>query len=856
MPRAHVLQVRAAEEKTRWTLSSARKDSHSPLQTPKAALGEGMSRMQANGFHFDQHEQQHSLPRYESYDGSQYSTASGRMSSTGWKPPESVNNYDGFDFNMPLDNRASRISVNTGVRPQPNHNQDAVSHHLLYETALMDSQTFEILDIAEVDALKKEHVRLNLRIEAAQRKLTLESKVRDAAQNLQRLYSTKKRPDTPQSPESPKKSRNSLLPSRPRSSSRTSLNAEPSMQADSELAASVKKVDELHEQMKALLDRRQYVERKLLRHTAAVLAEEANKNVESAIPGLMHGRHAPMNDEDDSVYTPNEFDGIRDILHGIPAGSSAKVQQHEQQLASVQDRLEQLNYQLRNVISEAGQTLGKRSASEIGLDQSDDSSIRLENRFHRLEDSLHALEQQQHDIRTHYSRIQDSEYQTRNAVEENLEGLNSQLHNALLIASEAQPVPGLQAPPRPSGHGYQHQLEYMEESLMTMEQLVQQQNQLNTSGAQEKLDEYDAVISGLWDILQSDVAASPRPNQYRDEDDDGPPTPKTPFIESFSLQAFSSRVQNLFDRAQAAKEQQDILRRQIQQQRELNGKSDAEKDAHIAELTEKHDGLVEEHGAVQQELANFMVRHEAAESEAGQSRAEMENVMSELEEMRKIMDSKQLERDEAAKKMREQIDLLEAQMKEQEEAQTAEQVDTQKELENLESEVVRLTTELTMAKAELDGAYGSRAERKGAQAAEVEALTERNKGMSEQVGQLERELQEMTGEFQELTKESIELEKEREQLDALIDSLRDRNERLEAQLSEEKLRWVGVKSPTGGTPDGGVAKESTSMMVLRQEFKKMMREQRVEGVKLLRVSHPTSSRSLFNCLVTSSLDVR
>jgi hypothetical protein len=92
----------------------------------------------------------------------------------------------------------------------------------------------------------------------------------------------------------------------------------------------------------------------------------------------------------------------------------------------------------------------------------------------------------------------------------------------------------------------------------------------------------------------------------------------------------------------------------------------------------------------------------------------------------------------------------------------------------------------------------------------------------------------MTSEFQELTKESIELEKEREQLDALIDGLRDRCDSLEAQLSDEKLRWAGIKSP--GLPNGGDVREGTSMMVLRQEFKKMMREQRAEAMKMLRVS--------------------
>jgi chromosome segregation ATPase len=876
MPRA-ALKIQGAPNKTRWTL--ARSNESTPVrQTFDVAVKEDLpgakereaafpvemqvpqQHQQPNGLYFHDEQQQH-LPRY-SYDGSQYSSQSGHMSAQGapWRGQQGSdvngnygNNYDGFDFNMdgsPVDARASnRISVNTGVRNVQRHaDQDAVSQHLLYETALMDSQAFEMLDIAEVDALKKEHVRLNQKIEATQRKLALESKVRDAAQNLQRLYSTKNRPDTPlDSPDSAKKSRSSLL-GRGRTTSSGSM--EHLQQADNELAASVKKVDQLHHAVKDLLDRRQFVERKLLRHTAAVLAEEANRKVESAVPGLVNGSHALFDEDERSLYTPNEFDGIRDILHGMPAGASSKVKEHEEQLASMQARLEQLNVQLRDVINEASQTLGKPPTAEAALDKSEDSGSRVENRFVRLEDSLYTLEQQQRDVKSHYSRIQDDQYMTKNAVEQQLQGLNSQLHKVLTLASESQTIPDLQDPPQPSGHGYQDQMQYLEDSLLMLERVQQQQQQQSGAAQQlseqklseqkaseQKLSEYETTISGLWDILQP-IPPSRRPSAYDDDDDDddddGPPTPLTPLKDSFSLPAFNALVQNIYDRAQSAKEQQDILRRQIQQQRDLNGKSDAEKDREIAEWQDKHNGLVEDHSGLQQELANWMVKHEHTEGEANQSRTELMNVMTELEEMKKTMDAKQAERDEVSNRMREQLEQMQSRMQDH--------ANAQEEIENLELDVARLKSELTMSEANLEAAYGNKQERKGAQAAEVQALTDKNRAMAEQVSQLERELGEMTSEFQELTKESIELEKEREQLDALIDSLRDRCDVLETQLSDEKLRWVGIKSPTsGGVQDGmAAAREGTSMMVLRQEFKKMMRDQRSEGIKLLRVCHASS----------------
>lgn len=662
----------------------------------------------------------------------------------------------------------------------------------------------------EVDSLKKELARLNPQIDAIQRKLVLESKVRDAAQNLQRLYSTDKRPDTPQSPDSPHKKRSSLLPA-----SRTTnggANAPDSTrQADIELAKSVKKVDDLHAQMKRLLDRRQEVERQLLRHTSAVLAEEANRVAESAVPGVANGHH--YEPEYDSHSAVNDFDGIRDILHGKPAGAAAQNSRHyEQQLAAMQGRLEQLNSQLRNVIIEAGQTLGKAPAAEVGLDQRENQDGRIENCFARLEQNLRTLEHQQRD----YREVEEQNLHTleqlerdAKAVEEQMHGVNHQLHTAMLQASDDHAGPAVQDPPAAGGHGYQDQLQYMEDGLTTLDRLLQQRgNPAELADAQAKVAElskktsdYDDTLAGLWDIIQLNGAGA----SEQDEANVAVTTTKEPF----SLSAFKARVQRLYEHAQAAREQHDILRRQVSQQRELSGKSDLEKDRQIAEIQGRHDQLASDHGAVQQELANLIVQHEQTSTDAGQSRSELMKVMDEIEQMRRTVE----------------------QMRENEGAAETKHGEMHHNMEKLESEIVRLTTELTMARAELDGAYGTRAERAGAQAAEVESLNTRNKDMESELEQMRAELQDMANEFQEMTKESIAMEKERAQLDVLIDSLRDKCDSLEASLNDERVARIGLQKSE--------EKEARSMLVLKQEFKKMMREQKAEGAKLLRVCDAT-----------------
>lgn len=833
-------------------------------------------------------------------------------SSSNYKPaaqPAGLNSsaFNRNDYDSPPEDRASfTMALNTKVRSQ---NQDAVGRHLLYETAMLDSNAFEILTLEEVEELKKELTRLHSRLDGAQRKLALESKVKDAATNLQRLYSNdSSRADSPQHPESPKKARRSLLSGRQRSGSTASNDGKTLSQTENELATSTRKVDELNETIKSLLDRRQTVERKLLRHTAAVLSEQQSKQGEEEAKTPRE-----VDDDDASVYSPDEFDGIRDILLSKPAHAKNKLhkrghpqklqEEHEQQLHSMQTRLEHLNDQLRNVISEASKTRGVALAPETRYSpvDGDDAAAKLNSDFDRFENNLRILQQEHQDTQKHYAYIQESSYQTRNAVEEQLEGLNTQLYNTLMLSPAAQSISDLEEPPKATGHGYQPQLAYLEESFLNIEQLLRRhtddlQAARESGGSSkdaeekaQKFNEYETTIGGLWEIMQVEQSLLRTPPIDEGRFSGTDQAPRSPLTDSFSLPAFSSRVQHLFNRASSANEQHDILRRQMQQQRELNGKSDAEKDRQVEELTTKQQQLVASGEQMQEELAKTMAQQQQAETEVNQLKVELLNVENEFAELRRMADLKHQEREEMARQLQAQqehtghlqqeIQELEAQVANMESgsakhadltaeltaANTAREeaerkhAAASKEMGQIESEVVRLSTELTMARAELDGAYGSRAERaKEAKGSEIQVLAQRNaeitselaalraeRGDNTRVNALEQELQAMTNDFQELTREALQMEHERGQLDHLIDGLRDRCEALEGQLSDERVRWIGVKSPgPTGAPAAGdrvsalPARETTSVMVMRQEFKKMMRETRAEGVRLLRVSYP------------------
>lgn len=826
------------------------------------------AKMQSNGHanangkpvHYDQHD-----ARYESYDGSGYdsTSSSAQYSTTKPLPPAPLNgqtqggHYGDFDFSPSFDRSESR--ENSGhfddfafqspmvddirLDTHPENGQDAVGRHLLYETALLDTQAYEILDINEVDDLKKEHTRLHSRLEAANRKLALESKVKDAAQNLHRLYSaTRKdgRPDTPQSPNDLRQGRSSLLGGRGRNGSGSSHGGDTLHQAEDELAQSIKSVDDLNEQIKTLLERRQTVEGKLLRHTAAVLAQQANQAADSSAVRPTNGLRQ-LSSDDAIGYAPDDFDGIRDILRGIPGaatkqGNVQKIQdEHEQSLADMQERLEQLNSRLRGVITEASRSRGVQPAPEEQSRHSEDAKDRIDSMLAMLESNIRAVEQEQ----KHSTSQID--------VEDRVAELNSQLYNVLRTAPESEVLKSLREPPRVTGAGFEPHLGYLGESLVTMETMLRQHKedlhdakqssgdasraideaQSKASAQTQKASELETVIAGLWELVASDKSIENEAS-----------SPITPIREDFSLQAFSSRVQHLLDVARGSKEQQDILRRQIQQQRDLNGKSDVQKDNEIQDLQSRFDQLTAAFDATQVDLATSMASNEQAEREVNESRGEMQNVMNELEQMRKTYEENQAKQKD--------VDSRQAQLTT--ERSTAEQAhaDLQAEMENLESEVVRLTTELTMAKADLDGAYGTRQERKkeaGVAAQDMEALEKLKdqeiealrKNQADRTKLLETELQDMMEEFQAMTRESLELEKERGQLEGLIDGLREKVDELEQQLADERVQAIGVKTP-GGNHLEAAPKESTSVMVLRQEFKRMMREARGEGIRALRVS--------------------
>jgi peptidoglycan hydrolase CwlO-like protein len=321
----------------------------------------------------------------------------------------------------------------------------------------------------------------------------------------------------------------------------------------------------------------------------------------------------------------------------------------------------------------------------------------------------------------------------------------------------------------------------------------------------------------------------------------------------------SLEAKEALDRAEAEVKRQQVVIETLQ----INGR----------ELQEAHDHAKNEIQRLQN-LIETMENDSASSREIQEAHdhatSEIQRLQNIIETMQNDTDSRSEEINGARDRAEKEVAQLEAaiqQIRSQSDAriqeadsQRAQSDETatrlQNEMTELEGEIVRVTTELTMVKAELDGAYGTRAQRAAEVATdpgiqrENDALVTRNIELTEELAALksqrgggdlqqradtlERELRETIDDYEAMTKASIEFEKERERFEGFIDSLRDRCEHLETQLAEERISWMNLSSPTSVGRDG--ASETTSTMVLKNEFKKMMRDTRNENMKILRVS--------------------
>lgn len=805
---------------------------------------------------------------------------------------------NGFDQDKPLYNPMN------AERPQSSplvDLKDPIQVHLLTETALSDSREWEILSQEEVDDLKKQIQSLTQRIEQARANLAIQSKYRDAAISMSKLYSPGKR--------------RSLLGNRSSGGDK-----EAQREADAERQAIEHRCEELAAELFSLEKRLMEPQRRLLQHTAGIL-QLTHKTPKrqpptaglppNGIPGspesmytYSNGRNSlePGDDaffDDRSLYFPLEdgqFGRPRKNTLEIPQKSPIREQTN--QLREEGDRLRDENRSLRreteqlrlnnDSLNNEVDMLKAQSADQFKLISK--TERKLEELNVRLRDVIIEFDPEKN---SRYSRVPTGKLEPGELLGSQLdylakglkyinderslqasssgrdaetvaklEDFNGQVHGILQTVAPDYPLP-----PTQMEGGLDQQLDWLEESLRAIDSELTRalDNSSATSADRQKTEQVETVLEGLWDIIQSGYADIQQRKEDRrktrlaqglqaDEDDmSGDESFDT--SETYSLQAFSARVQWLYAQATRLKEQKSVLKRQIKQQRELNNKSDTAKDAELQqkvdELQQTRDLLdrtEKEAQDAQEKLVQALADLDMyQQSNAANESAAVKAVQDQLKEKNAALASLETTTKELQGKLSAvegQLSTIDEQLREASEAKNASEAAAEKlqhdvqakekELEDMNVMIIELKTEVTIARAELDGAYGSRAQR----AAEVAALTKGSEitDLQGQVDKLKSELASTLKEFEDMTKETIASEKEKIELEGRLDdalsaktsletevrALREKLEaevsRLQEQLDAERLK-VGPGQGAGSKPGAGAS-------MLSEQFRATMKEER------------------------------
>ncbi|ORY56091.1 involucrin repeat protein [Pseudomassariella vexata] len=632
--------------------------------------------------------------------------------------------------------------------------KDPVQVHLLTETALLDSKEYEILSQEEVDDLKKLCQGLNQRIDQIRSNLAIQSKYRDAAISMSKLYS----------PTQGK--RRSLL------GNRNSM-GDAAREAEAERKAIQQKCEDLAAELWVLEKRVMEPQRKLLEHTAGILqlTHKSGKKAETPIPRAPLVNGVPASPE--SMYTANgrnsmeppddmlffdegslyrSFDDVgfgghlpSNVPIEIPLKSPVRGQ--TKALAEETEKLREDNYQLREEKSQLMQKVEALTSQTRSLSSElDNVKSQGSGQGALITDTGRKLEMFNNQIREmivksdpakngNYNVPPSGQFEPGDMIGSHLE----YLQNALFVVASSQSDssgaavkiqalnmrvrdllsgnPDLPPPPEADAD-FDAQVGYLQNSLNVIEGELQKAVDLSSAGSESRMKEQQAetVLMGLWEIIQSGYADIRQRKQDRRrtrmekglDDDEGDTSDSESFDpnEKYSLSAFSTKVQWLYAQATSLKEQKSVLKRQIKQQRDLAGRSDGEKDLALKSKVE--------------ELEQTRAIIDTLEKEVDDVRKQLSQALSDLEQAQDGAQRSISEQSAAVQQAHEQLKERNAQITT---LQTSSK-DAETRLATAEANIASITTQLQNA----NGA-------KGAAEKEAEEMSKQIKAKEEELDQ-------------------------------------------------------------------------------------------------------------------------
>ena len=794
--------------------------------------------------------------------------------------------------------------------------------HLLTETALSDSRQYEILSQEELDDLKKQCQALTQRIDNTKSNLLIQAKYRDAAVSMAKLYSPAVADD---------KKRSWFDGNR--------MSGDDMREAAAEREACERKCEELATELFNLEKQLMDPKRRILEHTAGVLQlthkasrrrlAQQNGQPPNGIPGspesmytYSHGRNS-LDAPGEEVYMDDSFPGLdaldtsRSRKGPLPLEIPLKspIREQQSQLREEMDRLKEENNLLLNSVTEMEHKLeglnGSLRETIVRFNPAGNSGYEpppsasapsgakpgdvLRSQVDYLESGLVAVQAEQESYKPS-AAAGDSQ------VGERIESMNLQLRDLLMTAdTHYEPVA------MPDEADVEGQLNLLEDSLR---QVDTNMSRLLQSGAGSST--VEAAMIEMWDVIQHGYTAIRQSREDRrrtraekglEDDESMSDDEGIDLAETYSALNLSSRVRWLYRQATTLKDQKSVLKRQIKQQRELNNKSDAEKDAEIAqkqEMLDEKELIIERvereamdaqrmlsstledleqaraktgnNDELEAELRERTTRTEALESKLQEMQANLTTAESESETTQRRLaqidstinalsgqldeaDRSRAEAEDKANNLEQEIQRRQEALEETQNALKAKE----KDMDDLNASYVELKTEVTIARAELDGADGSRAER-AADAAAFRNANEVEK-LQAQVVKLKEELSGTVKELEDITKETIAAEREKVDLEGKLDDalhvrtsfeaeVNNLRERIEVEAQRTHERMAKLQEDLDGerlkARRGEGVRPGAGASLLSEQFRATMREERKKYQEDIRVSDGNTSTNNSN----------
>lgn len=683
---------------------------------------------------------------------------------------------------------------------------DPIQVHLLTESALFDSRRFAILSQEEVDDLKKQCQSLNQRIEKTRSNLAVQTKYRDAAISMAKLYSPAR--------------------SSAGAGSRGS-NRESAEEAELERQATERRCNELAAELSNLETRLTGPQRRLLEHTAGILqlTHKASKKRQTqthhnmpamnGMPGSPESLYTYSNDRNsgDGVdvtllefpeppgrmrAAPNpleipprspvreqteklreERDQLRrenDELRAQSDGLTAEVDamrrenfNQDDDVMELEHKLESLNSSLRDVIIMFNPTKNSNYPMAPGTTSGSPTGARglaaLRNHVEYLTGSIATVKEEQEQQPSRSRSLDTGAAASASGAtaqaEERIDDLNKQMTD-LLLSINATPPP----PPNPAEIGrtdlpLDDRITYLQYSLRVVEmELVRAVENANNAVTMPMGDgDGESKLKELWDIVQSGFLELQSQREARqrirvekglEEDEDMTVDQTFDLQEPYSAIGLQSRVRTVSSQLWKLTEQKAVLKRQIKQQRELNNKSSSEKDI---ELDNKDAEIEKRIG----EMHNKEVELQGKIAELDAKEAEVAELNSRLIEAQSAGGNNEIN---------------EARIKDLE----AELAEAKRSLEQERSDGEQTQGMLSAALRDLD-------------TAKQDAETRESEGLREVRAELEEKrtrLAAMESSSQELETKFNTAEASRAELQAKMDAIDERTETLEVELLEAR----------------------------------------------------------------------